>query len=120
LRLDDRLVVSWQVNVDTSSVTIPLLTLQPLLENAIYHGIQPLPQGGTVTVTVSESDGMLELIITNPVAHEDHSYERGNKMALDNTRRRLEAVYGKSASVTTHQDQETFTTRVKYPLSEDT
>jgi two-component system sensor histidine kinase AlgZ len=117
LRLDDRLAVEWQIDVDTTSVTIPLLTLQPLLENAIYHGIQPLPEGGTVSVNISEDHGMLELIITNPVAHEDHSYERGNKMALDNTRRRLEAVYGQKASVTTHQDQKLFTTQVKYPLS---
>ncbi len=119
LRLDDRLTVEWRVNVDTATVTIPLLTLQPLLENAIYHGIQPLPDGGTVTVTISKDNGMLELVITNPVAREDHSYEHGNKMALDNTRRRLEAVYGLSASVTTHQDDEVFTTRVKYPLPED-
>ena len=117
LRLDDRLVVDWQVNVDVTAVTIPLLTLQPLLENAIYHGIQPLPEGGTVTVSISEAAGMLELVIVNPVAHENHSSEPGNRMALDNTRRRLEAIYGKSAAVTTHQNQETFVTRVKYPLA---
>ena len=116
LRLDERLEVKWQINVDAAAIHIPLLTLQPLLENAIYHGIQPLPKGGVVGVDIDNEKGMLILTITNPVAHENHSHEDGNRMALDNTRRRLEAVYGQEASVITHQDDLTFTTRVRYPL----
>ena len=119
LRLDDRLEVKWQINVDTTSVRIPMLTLQPLLENAIYHGIQPLPKGGVVVVDINREEDVLNLTITNPVAHENHSREDGNRMALDNTRRRLEAVYGTEASVTTHQDELTFTTKVRYPLPPD-
>ena len=119
LRLDERLKVDWHINVDTSRVRIPMLTIQPLLENAIYHGIQPLPKGGVVVVDISSEKGMLNLTITNPVARENHSYEPGNRMALDNTRRRLEAVYGLEASVTTHQDEQTFITRVRYPLPSD-
>ena len=46
LRLDHRLQLEWQIDVDVNEVRIPMLTLQPLLENAIYHGIQPLPEGG--------------------------------------------------------------------------
>ena len=117
LRLDERLKVEWRINVDTSLVYIPMLTLQPLLENAIYHGIQPLPEGGVVIVDITSEKDMLNLTITNPVAPEDHSYQPGNQMALDNTRRRLQAVYGQEASVTTYQDGQTFTTRVRYPLS---
>jgi two-component system, LytTR family, sensor histidine kinase AlgZ len=116
LRLDERLEVDWRINVDTSLVHIPMLTLQPLLENAIYHGIQPLPKGGVVVVDITSEEDMLNLTITNPVAHENHSHEHGNRMALDNTRRRLEAVYGQDASVTTYQDEKKFTTRVRYPL----
>jgi len=119
LRLDDRLEVEWRINVDTSIVHIPMLTLQPLLENAIYHGIQPLPEGGLVVVDIVQKGDSLRLTITNPVAHEDQSHERGNKMALDNTRRRLEAIYGQKVSVTTHQDNEVFITRVSYPLPAD-
>ncbi|MCZ6501556.1 MAG: histidine kinase [Gammaproteobacteria bacterium] len=116
LRLDERLKVDWRINVDTSRVDIPMLTLQPLLENAIYHGIQPLPKGGVVVVDINSEDNMLNLTVTNPVANENHSHEHGNRMALDNTRRRLKAVYGQDASVTTHQDEQTFTTRIRYPL----
>lgn len=119
LRLDDRLEVEWRIEVDTAKIHIPMLTLQPLLENAIYHGIQPLPEGGLVVVDIVEEGNALCLTITNPVAHGDSSYERGNKMALDNTRRRLEAVYGQKVSVTTHQENKVFTTKVIYPLPSD-
>ena len=116
LRLDERLKVDWRIKVDASSVRIPMLTLQPMVENAIYHGIQPLPKGGTVTVDIYSDMGMLYLTISNPVAPEKFAHESGNKMSLDNTRRRLEVVYGRDASVTTHQDGETFTIEVRYPL----
>ncbi len=117
LRLDDRLEVEWRIAVDTASIRIPMLTLQPLLENAIYHGIQPLPEGGLVIVDIREENKNLVLTITNPVAHENHLRETGNKMALENTRRRLEAIYGQNAEVTTRQNAQLFTTRVQYPIS---
>ncbi len=117
LRLDERLEVVWRVEVDSDQIRIPMLTLQPLLENAIYHGIQPLPQGGIVTVDITEGAGVLTLIITNPVAGHHHSHDKGNKMALENTRRRLEAIYGPRASVKSREDASTFTTEVSYPLS---
>lgn len=116
LRLDDRLNVEWRIDVDTAIVRIPMLTLQPLLENAIYHGIQPRPEGGLVVVDIIEENDLLKLTVTNPIAFNDHSHDRGNKMSLDNTRRRLEAVYGQKVSVTAHQDNMIFTTRVIYPL----
>ena len=67
LRLDDRLTVDWQLKVDPAAFRIPLLTLQPLLENAIYHGVQPLPDGGTVTITAEEVKGQLGITVTNPI-----------------------------------------------------
>lgn len=67
LRLDDRLQLEWQIDVDVDAVRIPMLTLQPLLENAIYQGIQPLPEGGLVTVAVKELAGNLQINITNPI-----------------------------------------------------
>ena len=84
LRLDDRLAIEWRVEVDTRQVRILLLTLQPLLENAIYHGFQPLPEGGLVSVEIQEDQGRLEITITNPAVLEDHSREGGNRMALEN------------------------------------
>ena len=113
LRLDDRLVVDWRVEADPAAIEIPLLTLQPLLENAIYHGIQPLPEGGTVTVTVTKVSGQVEIIITNPMV--EHSHEGGNRMALDNIGRRMRAIYGQSAQLSASEDNGMFVTRLVYP-----
>jgi two-component system sensor histidine kinase AlgZ len=121
LRLDDRLIVNWEIDVDTRRVRIPMLTLQPLLENAIYHGIQPLPEGGTVTVSIIETDNRLVVTITNPMpATDSFSYDQGNRMALDNIRRRLEANYGPEASLTNNVGKTTFKTTISYPLLEPT
>ena len=68
LRLGDRLHVDWQVEIDEHEVKIPLLTLQPPLENAIYHGIQPLPEGRVVTVRIGEENGKLVVRSRNPLA----------------------------------------------------
>ena len=114
LRLDERLRVDWQIDVDDQAVKIPLLTLQPLLENAIYHGIQPLPQGGVVSVTIREQRDMIEIVIENPISP-GHSHEKGNRMALDNIRNRMTAVYGNEARLTTVETGNTFETRLIYP-----
>ncbi len=116
LRLDDRLEVDWQIAVDTNQVRIPMLTIQPLLENAIYHGIQPLPEGGEVVVNIFEENDQLVVSITNPLFQGDYSHEQGNRMALDNIRRRLEAIYGESAKLTTEVADTTFKTTISYPL----
>lgn len=116
LRLDDRLRVDWQVEVDPETVRIPLLTLQPLLENAIYHGIQPLPEGGLVTVAIWQVDGLVKVEITNPVSRHGQQHESGNRMALENIRHRLQAVYGPEAGLSVEKTDDMFTTRVSYPI----
>lgn len=118
LRLDDRLRVEWQIDVDDERVRIPMLTLQPVIENAIYHGIQPNPEGGVVEVSVVERDGRLVVEVTNPIASGTATHERGNRMALDNIRRRLEAMYGHTASVVTDREGGRFITRISYPCEE--
>jgi len=115
LRLDDRLDVEWQIETDTQGLRIPLLTLQPLLENAIYHGIQPLTEGGTITVNLKSDDDQVEITITNPVTNKENRHEGGNRMALENIRNRMNAVYGPSASLTTEKSQNSYITRLIYP-----
>ncbi len=116
LRLDDRLDVDWQVEVDIDEVRIPLLTLQPLLENAIYHGIQPIPEGGVVVVHIAQDQRQLRIRLENPLPQSEHSHEAGNKMAIENIRPRLQAIYGDDASLLTEKDETTFRTTVSYPL----
>ncbi|MEX2327712.1 MAG: histidine kinase, partial [Pseudomonadales bacterium] len=103
LRLDDRLTVLWDIDVDIDQVRIPMLTLQPLIENSIYHGIQPNPAGGVVKIAIRSDDDQIVVEITNPLAPKAFSHESGNRMALDNIRGRLQAIYGAEAGVTTAQ-----------------
>ncbi len=115
LRLDDRLRVDWQIEVDTGQVKIPLLTLQPLLENAIYHGIQPRRDGGLVDISITEIDGLINILISNPLADQESQHERGNHMALENIRNRLLAIYGPDSGLTTEKSADRFITRLFYP-----
>src|SRR5690606_5648979 len=83
-RLGPRLAVRWNVDVP-SRATMPGLTLQPLLENAIYHGVEPLPAGGTVEIDGRVEAGSLVFTLTNPVASSRLVDERpGNREALVN------------------------------------
>ncbi|HIE88436.1 MAG: histidine kinase [bacterium] len=116
LRLDDRLTVQWDVNVDTGAIRIPLLTLQPLLENSIYHGIQPLPKGGTITVSVELAGPQVQIEITNPMPDTPYEHEQGNRMAIDNIRNRMTALYGPEALLTTDVSEGFFTARLIYPV----
>lgn len=117
LRLDDRLDVDWQVEVDLDQVSIPMLTLQPLLENAIYHGIQPIPEGGTVVVHIYKQLDELHIRLENPLPQSQLSHEAGNRMAIENIRNRLQAIYGDEARLITDRDETTFRTTASYPLN---
>lgn len=116
LRLDDRLTVQWDVNVDAGAIRIPLLTLQPLLENSIYHGIQPLPKGGTITVSVELAGPQVQIEITNPMSDTPYEHKQGNRMAIDNIRNRMTALYGPEALLTTDVSEGFFTARLIYPV----
>ena len=117
LRLGDRLKLDWQVEATPTSVKIPLLTLQPLLENSIYHGIQPLPEGGTITVRLWLDEENVNVEIDNPLPPESaRSHSQGNKMALHNIRSRLSVLYGARAELSTTQTEDRYLTSLRYPL----
>jgi two-component system sensor histidine kinase AlgZ len=106
LRLGDRLRIDWHVDETLLSpaagIILPHLSLQPLLENAVYHGIQPLPDGGLVSITVQKNNDALEITVRNPVKSADDvglmvKNKKGNSLALENLQRRLLAYYGVQA-----------------------
>ena len=118
LRLGERLQMQWQLEEPDERVQIPLLTLQPLLENAIYHGIQPLPEGGTIALAVRYTDEDVHIRIENPLPDPVQIREsQGNKMALQNIRSRLNVLYGNRASLQTHNDGQQFVTELRFPKS---
>ncbi len=117
LRLGDRLRVNWQVEALPASASIPLLTLQPLLENAIYHGIQPLADGGQIGVLIQHQKGAINITVSNPCPETKvESSQKSNRIALENIRSRLQALYGEKARLSTHVSDGVFVTQLSYPL----
>jgi len=116
LRLGERLRLEWDVEDIGPATRIPLLTLQPLLENAIYHGIQPLPEGGTIELQLRYDGDFVIVRIVNPLPPSGQiSESQGNRMALQNIRSRLGVLYGAKASLDTSTVGETFVTQLRFP-----
>ncbi|HEY6093463.1 MAG TPA: histidine kinase [Gallionellaceae bacterium] len=88
LRLGERLNINWHVDNAVDDALVPPLMLQPLLENAVYHGIEPLEQGGAIDITLHRKGNELHLEVRNPNAPQGRHHQ-GNKMALENIRERL-------------------------------
>ncbi len=118
LRLGERLAVRWDVADLPMRAQIPSLTIQPLLENAIYHGIELLPDGGEVLVTGKRDDKFLDITISNPVAPGEKRSKGGNQMALANIRQRFELAYGSRASVDVDTGDSGFAVRLRFPHEE--
>jgi len=115
LRLGDRLAVRWDVAGLPMRALIPSLTIQPLLENAIYHGIELLPKGREVLVSGRRDDKYLEISISNPVATGEKRAKGGNQMALANIRQRFELAYGSRASVDVEDSESAYAVRLRFP-----
>jgi two-component system sensor histidine kinase AlgZ len=120
LRLGDRLAVMWDVGALPMRAFVPGLTVQPLLENAIYHGIEPLEHGGTVTVSGRVVGSEVEIVVSNPVAANPGAGEQrsGNRLALDNIRQRLELAYGGRGSLIVEQQPDRYRVTLRFPFSE--
>ena len=119
LRLGERLHVRWDVAELPMRAFVPGLTVQPLLENAIYHGIEPLDRGGTVTVVGRVSDGRVEIAVTNPVSPKHNAEGRpGNRLALENIRQRLELAYGDKGSLEVTAEPEQYRVTIRFPYEE--
>ena len=119
LRLGDRLSIRWNTDELPMRAQIPSLTIQPLIENAINHGIELLPEGGEVTVTGTRDGRYLQIAVSNPVAPGKARSEDGNKMAMDNIRQRFELAYGNRASVNIDDSDESYTVTLRFPFDED-
>jgi two-component system, LytTR family, sensor histidine kinase AlgZ len=120
LRLGERLHVEWDVGELPMRAFVPGLTVQPLLENAIYHGIEPLERGGTVTISGRVAEGCIEIAVTNPVARDRAPSEEraGNRLALDNIRQRLELAYGEDGALEVEQGPDSYRVTVRFPYAE--
>lgn len=100
LRMGERLQVTLDLPAALRDVELPPLLAQPLVENAIHHGLEPKIEGGRVTVTARDVDGRLHIEVADDGQGLDGPRRRGgNGVALDNIRSRLQARFGASASL---------------------
>jgi two-component system sensor histidine kinase AlgZ len=100
LRLGERLRVEWRLGPAVEQALVPPMLLQPLVENAVYHGIEPGIAAGVIEVRIERRDDRLRLQLSNPY-HEDYQHRQGNRMALANIRERLQLHFDVEASLDT-------------------
>ena len=116
LRLGERLQVKWDIQDCPPDALMPPLMLQPLLENAVYHGIEPADQPGEINIRLVRHGDRLLIAMTNPYdpAASPHA---GNQMALDNIRERLMLFYDLDARLETAAESATgiYTVRITIP-----
>ncbi len=116
-RLGERLRVQWELDSSVDDVRIPALLLQPLVENAVYHGIQQLDHGGLLRIKTIGSEQRVRVEIINPMPPIDHPEHRGNRVALANIRERLVLVYGASAWIQIEKIASEFCVTLELPRS---
>lgn len=114
-RFHERLEFTLTCDVDADSVRVPALTLQPLIENAIRHGIEPSERGGSIAVACTRSDGNVHISVQDTglgmVSPEvASSGPEGNGMGLQNVRARLELLHGDNLSFIIHSSEGAGTT----------
>jgi two-component system sensor histidine kinase AlgZ len=116
LRLGDRLQVDWDIDESMLRAAMPALLLQPLIENAVYHGVAPMPEGGTIAISVRGRGGNVWVRIDNPVFSKSYSSDGGHHMALENIRQRLSALYGERFSFSIEHGDNLHRVELNLPL----
>jgi two-component system, LytTR family, sensor histidine kinase AlgZ len=114
LRLGDRLRVEWHVERMPDDAMVPPLVLQPLLENAVYHGIEPRAEPGVVSINLYRKGDQVHAVLRNPYKSEGN-HHAGNKMALNNIRERLQLHFDAEASLKTTVDNNAYQVHITLP-----
>ena len=114
LRLGDRLRIDWDIARMPADALIPPLVLQPLLENAVYHGIEPRSEPGTISIVISREADTMHLTLRNPY-RPDGNHHAGNRMALANIRERLALHFDAEAGIKTVANADTYEVRIVIP-----
>jgi two-component system sensor histidine kinase AlgZ len=115
-RLGDRLRCEYYIDAAPGDAMLPALTLQPLLENAVYHGVEPAPAGGRIGLSAALDGATVRVRIENSVPPAGARPARAsNAMALDNVRQRVEAYFGGAARLRIEADAEHFRVDLEFP-----
>jgi two-component system sensor histidine kinase AlgZ len=114
LRLGDRLAVRWEIGDMPQDALVPPLMLQPLLENAVYHGIEPAAGPAEVVIVIARRGDRVHIDMSNPF-HRTGGHHAGNRMALDNIRERLMLFFDLEASLDTAVEGGEYRVRIRLP-----
>jgi two-component system sensor histidine kinase AlgZ len=114
LRLGARLVVAWELETAPRDALMPPMVLQPLLENAIYHGVEPATAEGRVVVHIARRGARVLARIDNPYIAEQAN-RAGNRMALENIRERLQLFFDAEARVETRVTGARYVVEIEMP-----
>ncbi len=114
MRLGDRLRVNWNTSELPEDAMAPPLILQPLLENAVYHGIEPLAGGGAIDIRLERKAGEIRLEVSNPRS-EPGTHHVGNRLAVDNIRERLSLLFDIEAQYSVEAGTDSYRVKITMP-----
>ena len=118
-RFGAKLAAELRIETEAAACLLPPMTLQPLLENAIKHGIRQVDGGGTIVVDAQVRDGGLHIAVVNPVASDDVPAS-GHGVGLKNIRERLAVLYGTRAHMAWQRSATQFTIEIHLPVDKET
>ena len=104
LRFGERLQVQWQLPVELPPVQVPTLSIQPLVENAIRHGVEPAAEGGDVRIEVALDGSSIRVAISNSLPAGGPGNTRGHQVGLNSVRARVQALTGGRGELAVHSD----------------
>ncbi len=121
LRLAERLEYHWEIAIDLASISVPALILQPLIENAVFHGIQPAQKGGYLKVRIYRDGEWVCVDIVNSLEEntgQQFKKPPGHSMAIDNLRHRLDAFFNHRAELQETVKHNHYHTRMRFKPTE--
>jgi two-component system sensor histidine kinase AlgZ len=116
VRLGERLAIEWDIEQMPGEARLPALILQPLLENAVYHGIEPSMVPGTVTIRIFRTGNEVQAILSNPLPAGTER-RHGNRIAVDNIRERLQLFFDAEARMRTRQHDGRYEVNIRVPYT---
>jgi two-component system sensor histidine kinase AlgZ len=114
-RLDERLSIRWQIEKLPKDGLIPPLSLQPLVENAVYYGIEPSPEGGEILISGYLQSNRLFISVTNPQAAQQNRARPSNKIALKNLAARLSGCFDGDGLLNVENNAKTYQITLEIP-----
>lgn len=118
LRLGDRLKVEWHVDKMPADARVPPMVLQPLVENAVYHGVEPSMKTGVININAFKVRDEVHVVLKNPY-RKSGSHHAGNKMAVGNIRERLALHFDAQASLLTTVTDDEYQVHITVPYRKE-